>query len=285
EARAIADATAKANAAKAYADAQDVLLKAQADAYADGKVTAEEQARIDQAQTNLNAAKQHAQQVADQAQQNANNHTDQQVSVLQGLLDVLKQKTGIDALPSGKTIINGGQIDTDLLNAVALRALVISAGLITASEIDVQSLFAQAITATNLTVTGSSKVGQYVIQDFSLIGDGDRIAGIRSMTTDQKTTWAFGRAFSAASYYSNYLGVLESTAQRSYSIGLYINIQNGSYENLALDIPNGGIRVGGSMGYSGKFSIPSFNNVYYHFKYINGLLVGVVGNTNPTNPL
>ncbi|MGJ1340940.1 hypothetical protein, partial [Sphingobacterium multivorum] len=37
EARAIADATAKANAAKAYADAQDVLLKAQADAYADGK--------------------------------------------------------------------------------------------------------------------------------------------------------------------------------------------------------------------------------------------------------
>ncbi|WGQ12988.1 phage tail protein [Sphingobacterium faecium] len=60
EARAIADATAKANAAKSYADAQDLLLKAQTDAYADGKVTAEEQARISQAQTNLQAAKDYA---------------------------------------------------------------------------------------------------------------------------------------------------------------------------------------------------------------------------------
>ena len=54
------DATAKANAAKGYADAQDALLKAQTDAYADGKVTAEESARIAQSQANLQAAKDYA---------------------------------------------------------------------------------------------------------------------------------------------------------------------------------------------------------------------------------
>ncbi|KEQ31177.1 hypothetical protein N180_02715 [Pedobacter antarcticus 4BY] len=58
---AAADALSKAAAAelsaKNYANSQDVNLKALTDAYADGKITAEEQARIDQAAANLQAAR------------------------------------------------------------------------------------------------------------------------------------------------------------------------------------------------------------------------------------
>jgi len=59
--------TAAESAAKSYADAQDILNKTQVQAYADGIVTAEEQARIDQAAANLQIAKNDAQAKADAA--------------------------------------------------------------------------------------------------------------------------------------------------------------------------------------------------------------------------
>ncbi len=287
EARAIADATAKANAAKAYADAQDILLKAQADAYADGKVTAEEQARIDQAQTNLNAAKQHAQQVADQAQQNANNHTDQQVSVLQGLLDVLKQKTGIDALPSGKTIIAGGQIDTDLLNAIAVRALIISAGLITASEIDVQSLFAQYIEAVNLNVTGSSRIGSMQISN-----------GYLYDTSGNGGIAIYGNGTSAAigsNAAPETLGIPIPAWFESYdsggdtNIAMYLNARNSFLnKNLAMVVGNGQVALKGvCVGVQVITQANTIINENACLVKITSLNGGTGGNPNvffPSNP-
>ncbi|MGJ1292510.1 cell envelope integrity protein TolA, partial [Sphingobacterium multivorum] len=303
EQRAINDATAKANAAKAYADAQDALLKAQADAYADGKITAEEQARIQQAQDNLQNAKQHAQQVADQAQENANDHTDQQVNVLQGLLDALKQKTGIDALPSGKTIVNGGQVDTDLLNAIAVRALVISAGLITASEIDVQSLFAQYIEAINFNLS-NGKIGPMNV-DYSGIWMGNYNSWTPNSSTvfmnssyylfrengstnSQQREFCWNLNDSTSPSYKRTVSIKNTMSNlwSGYGINTALELEaSGSDKNYALFIKNGGIRVGSDVGYTGKFSIPSFNNIYFHFNYISGILVGMTASTSTTNPL
>ncbi len=76
EARAIADATAKADAAKNYAVAQDLLLKTELQVYADNAVTGEEQARLTQATSNLNAAKSYADAQALLAEQNASVYAD-----------------------------------------------------------------------------------------------------------------------------------------------------------------------------------------------------------------
>jgi|GEM_PF-1935802 len=76
EARAILDATNKADAAKTYAEAQDALLQSQLEAYADGKVSAEEQARINQAAANLTAAKNYAEAQDELAKTAANAYAD-----------------------------------------------------------------------------------------------------------------------------------------------------------------------------------------------------------------
>lgn len=71
-------ATAQANAeaaAKAYADAQDVLRKTEAQAYADGIVTAEEQRAINDAKAKLQEAKTYAEQQKQIAIDTANNNT------------------------------------------------------------------------------------------------------------------------------------------------------------------------------------------------------------------
>jgi hypothetical protein len=65
EQRAIADAQAKLDAARAYADAQDALLKTQQEAYADGVATAAEAAAIAEAQAYADLKKVEAQAYAD----------------------------------------------------------------------------------------------------------------------------------------------------------------------------------------------------------------------------
>ncbi|WP_286777003.1 hypothetical protein, partial [Sphingobacterium sp. UBA2074] len=65
------DATAKANAAKEFAAAQDNLAKVETKAYADGIVDAEEARAIADAQAKLSEAKNHADAQAAQAQANA----------------------------------------------------------------------------------------------------------------------------------------------------------------------------------------------------------------------
>lgn len=71
-------ATAQANAeaaAKAYADAQDALRKTEAQAYADGIVTAEEERAINDAKAKLQEAKSYAEQQKQIAIDTANNNT------------------------------------------------------------------------------------------------------------------------------------------------------------------------------------------------------------------
>ncbi|MGJ1236370.1 MULTISPECIES: hypothetical protein [Sphingobacterium] len=61
---------------------------------------------------------------------------------------------------------------------------------------------------------------------------------------------------------------------------------SGSNENYALSINSGDIRVKGKKGYTGKITLANTasSTVYYHFNYINGLLVDYVSNGSATNP-
>jgi hypothetical protein len=65
---------------EAVARAEATLAQVNAEAYADGKVSAEEQARIDQAAANLAEAKTHAEAKAAEAESAAKAHTDAQLS-------------------------------------------------------------------------------------------------------------------------------------------------------------------------------------------------------------
>ena len=86
EAQAAAQVYAEQKAAEAQAAAEAVaraeaeLAEAEAKAYADGVVSAEEQARIDQAAANLAEAKAHAEAKAAEAEQAAKAHSDAQLS-------------------------------------------------------------------------------------------------------------------------------------------------------------------------------------------------------------
>lgn len=61
---------------------------------------------------------------------------------------------------------------------------------------------------------------------------------------------------------------------------------SGSNENYALSINSGDVRVKGKKAFTGKITLANTasTTVYYHFNYINGLVVDFVQNTTPTNP-
>ena len=134
-----ADATAKAEvaknasiaSAKSYTNAQATLAQEIANAYADGIVTAEEQARITQAQNNLEAAKLDATNKANvaaaygQAAQNLHNAL---VNNLRGLA----YEDVVEVGKLGTTIVSGGYIKGTLLDVEYIKASIINAEYINA---------------------------------------------------------------------------------------------------------------------------------------------------------
>ncbi|SDJ96242.1 Phage tail tube protein [Pedobacter sp. ok626] len=168
------EAETKANAAKdaaiasanSYTAAQKVLVEVTAAAYADGKVTAEEQARLTQAANNLQAAyddstnKSNAAAQYGIAAQNLHN-------ALVSNLKSLAYSDIVEVSKLGSTVIENGVIKTNLLsadyikssiinstyvNTLSLDASVITSGLISADRIDVTNLVATNIAATTGTI-------------------------------------------------------------------------------------------------------------------------------------
>ncbi|WP_164126116.1 phage tail protein [Sphingobacterium luzhongxinii] len=428
EARAIQDATNKANAAKTYADAQDSLLKAQTDAYADGKITAEEQARILQAQANLQSAKDYAKAQDDLMTVGGRNyaissainsvngysivnnitsliiennnelrvsggnngylyspvlsvgiplHTEvtvsymiknnvsttnqvtfsfngnggmtpvllqpnqdwtrivqtvivsgltttplyrvmlenynagsfdislkeiqieignkvtdwtpapedvdqkivESVTPLQALINELKTKTGIDALPSGKTIVNGGQVDTDLLNAIAVRALIMSVGLLTASEIDTTSLFAQYIEANNLKLTGSSRIGDWNLDvtpyGFTELGD-----DVVIQSGNYLFNYWFYLTVNYLKFYATRVNVNDSFPNPT---NYFAKIGTENYTDpyvhikapgIALHIESGSVKVGNNFGLTQKQAISTPSGTRY-LNIENGFITSI----------
>ncbi|MCO7317329.1 hypothetical protein PG592_08860 [Riemerella anatipestifer] len=142
EQRAIADAQQKLQLAKEYAQAQDNLKETLIKAYADGKadkaeqsaiavaeakanlarlqaeahadsiVTAEEQARINEAKAKLEEAKAHAQALV-------NTHRNEVTSKFNNL-GTMAWQNSVERAMLGNTIVQGGYIKTELLNASAI---------------------------------------------------------------------------------------------------------------------------------------------------------------------
>ncbi|WP_260393478.1 phage tail spike protein [Riemerella anatipestifer] len=142
EQRAIADAQQKLQLAKEYAQAQDNLKETLIKAYADGKadkaeqsaiavaeakanlarlqaeahadsiVTAEEQARINEAKAKLEEAKAHAQALV-------NTHRNEVASKFNNL-GTMAWQNSVEKAMLGSTIVQGGYIKTELLNASAI---------------------------------------------------------------------------------------------------------------------------------------------------------------------
>ncbi|MDY3524958.1 hypothetical protein PG310_04560 [Riemerella anatipestifer] len=142
EQRAIADAQQKLQLAKEYAQAQDNLKETLIKAYADGKadkaeqsaiavaeakanlarlqaeahadsiVTAEEQARINEAKAKLEEAKAHAQALV-------NTHRNEVASKFNNL-GTMAWQNSVERAMLGSTIVQGGYIKTELLNASAI---------------------------------------------------------------------------------------------------------------------------------------------------------------------
>ncbi|MDY3470790.1 hypothetical protein PG627_07550 [Riemerella anatipestifer] len=142
EQRAIADAQQKLQLAKEYAQAQDNLKETLIKAYADGKadkaeqsaiavaeakanlarlqaeahadniVTAEEQARINEAKAKLEEAKAHAQALV-------TTHRNEVISKFDSL-GTMAWENYIEKAMLGNTIVQGGYIKTELLNASAI---------------------------------------------------------------------------------------------------------------------------------------------------------------------
>lgn len=96
----VSSAEARANThAESIAEAKRKLAEANAIAYADGIVSVEELARIEEAQANLTTAKNHANSVSNQAEANAKGYTDTKTSTI---LDDAKEY----ALPSRSLIFD-----------------------------------------------------------------------------------------------------------------------------------------------------------------------------------
>ncbi|MDY3526207.1 hypothetical protein PG310_10975 [Riemerella anatipestifer] len=142
EQRAIADAQQKLQLAKEYAQAQDNLKETLIKAYADGKadkaeqsaiavaeakanlarlqaeahadsiVTAEEQARINEAKAKLEEAKAHAQALV-------NTHRNEVASKFNNL-GTMAWQNSVEKAMLGSTVVQGGYIKTELLNASAI---------------------------------------------------------------------------------------------------------------------------------------------------------------------
>lgn len=174
----------------------------------------------------------------------------------------------------------------DMVELAKLGTTIIEGGYIKAELIDVVQLFAQQVTATNLKVTGNSSIGQFIIQDGALIGDGEDLAGLRSIKDTNDEVWSIGRPYSAASGYVDFMSVLFSSSSRARSSGLRIDITGGISENNALDIVNGDIKVKGKKGVTGKITLANTasSTTYYHFNFINGLLVEFTSSSSSANP-
>jgi len=214
----------------------------------------------------------------------------------------------------GFTLISGGQIETDVLSAYMINVNRLFAQVVTVGSDgfvnagisgladfgDQSQRFWAGATEEGrydapfqVLDDGSMKafkgnIGNFLIESNFLNGDrtDNTVSGIRSVSGDQLEVFSIGRAYSAASPYYGVLCYLRDGRSQTTGTGLMIDVDNKSIEAIALNIVNGDIKVQGKKGFTGKITLANTasTTVYYHFNYINGLVVDFVQNTSQTNP-
>jgi hypothetical protein len=124
----------------------------------------------------------------------------------------------------------------------------------------------------------------FLYGDYFLLRDNGAVAGER-----RELTWNLYRDGSSSLGKSAAVSIF-NTIDKSSDIG-YNNVgleieASGAANNYALSIVDGDIIVKGKKGFTGKITLANTasTTVYYHFNYINGLVVDFVQNTSSTNP-
>lgn len=285
-------------AAKAYSAAQDELSRVTMAAYADGKVTAEEQARIADAQAKLNAAKAYsdaqddlnkavleayadgvvtaeeqariadAQAKLNEAKQHANNVSNSAFESAKDYTDTKMEGLGglayndlVELAKLGDTIIEGGYIKTTLLNVVAL--------------------FAQQIVAENLKVTGNSSIGPFSVIPEGLFGGSNPLGNINrdqvSIRTDGIHLYfgdlVDGGKFSSIDMYGDpdvIAKMWNNGSTRKRTAHQYDMGTNGT----AIDIISGAVKVNGVSASTEKVPFTSGGTTKY-LNFQKGLFTGV----------
>jgi len=126
----------------------------------------------------------------------------------------------------------------------------------------------------------------YMTKDYFLMRDNGAVAGERREFSWNlyKDNLGQPRA-AAATVYNTINTALPGGIGQYFNVGLEIEADGGN-ENVALHIRKGDIYVGNKKGFTGKITLANTasTTVYYHFNYINGLVVDFVQNTSQTNP-
>lgn len=285
-------------ASKAYAAAEDELSRVTMAAYADGKVTAEEQARIADAQAKLAAAKAYSDAQDDlnktilEAYADGVVTAEEQARIADAQAKLQEAKTHANtvansALESAKDYTNvkmeglGGLAYSDLVELSKLGNTIIEGGYIKTTLLDVVALFAQQIVAENLKVTGNSSIGPFSIIQEGLYGGSNSLGGIArdqvSIRTDglhlNFTDLVNGNKFSVIDMYGddNVLAKMwnnGSTRKRTahqYDMGV---------DGTAIDLISGDVRVEGVIAASEKVPFTS-GGVTKYLNFRKGLFTGV----------
>lgn len=126
----------------------------------------------------------------------------------------------------------------------------------------------------------------YMTKDYFLMRDNGAVAGERREFSWNlyKDNLGQPRA-AAATIYNTINTALPGGIGQYFNVGLEIEADGGN-ENIALHIRKGDIYVGNKKGYTGVITVIASvsANGYYHFNYINGILVDFVNNSSPDNP-
>jgi hypothetical protein len=297
------DAEAKATIAKnaaiassnSYTQAQRTLTETTAAAYVDGKVTAEEQARINQAANNLQAAKDDSTNKSNAAAaygiaaQNLHN-------ALVGNLKSLAYLDVVEVSKLGSTIVSGGYIKTSLLDANYIKSDIINSTYINTLN----------LTATNIVAT-TGKIGSWDISTYGLTdttgsayilssvpysggGKTEAAIGLTAASSSNPDTPSLGSTYYASRFlstsvrgggfntaiYAEAAGSLSSTAARL--IGDTAVDATGSIflrsGNLILNAGTNIIVNGTLQGQTGIVRLGSnINNRYTGFRIVNGLII------------
>lgn len=290
------------SASNSYTTAQRIAAETTAAVYADGIVTAEEQARLTQAANNLQAAKEDATSKANTAAQYGiaaqNLH-----NALIGNLKSLAYTDVVEVSKLGSTVVQGGYLKTSLLDANYIKS-----GIITADYINSLQITANNITATTGTIgtwsitskglkdtTGSAYILSQV--PHAVGGKTEVGIGLSATSSNNPDTPNLGSEYFAGKFYST------SVRNNGFNTGIYAEASGGSLLNTAIrakgDIAleaNGSINLvsgslnlaaGTSVNTNGKIGITttvrlqmydpiSGSSRSYNMEINNGLITGFV---------
>lgn len=221
------------SASNSYTTAQRIAAETTAQVYADGIVTLEEQARLNQAAANLQAAKEDATSKANTAAQYGI-AAQQLHNALVGNLKSLAYQDVVEVSKLGSTVVQGGYLKTSLLDANYIKTGIINADYINSLQITANNITATTgtIGTWNITSKGLKDTtgSAYILSQVPHAAGGKTEVGIGLSATSSSNpdTPSLGSEYFAAKFYST------SVRTNGYNTGIYAEASGGSLLNTAI---------------------------------------------------